>query len=115
MYLTRLLLENPEIRAFPKNEAEGAKPTKARPFDFFSVNAHHYCRQATDYGFELRGVLGRLTAELIARQATIIRVDDTAFEDYLYGSVDGLLMLAKSNVSSFAGGESRECADKGHG
>jgi hypothetical protein len=98
-YLTRLLLENPEIRAFPENERkdEDAKPTKRPAFDFFSVNANHYCRQATDYGFELRGVLGRLTAELIARQGQISRGRDTAFQDFLYGSGDNhLLVLAHS-------------------
>ncbi len=95
-YLTRLLLENPEIRAFPEKEGEEAKPAKRPAFDFFTPNSHHYCRQATDYGFELRAVLGRLTAELIARQGQIIRGKDTAFEDFLYGPGDDLLVLAKS-------------------
>jgi SpoVK/Ycf46/Vps4 family AAA+-type ATPase len=93
-YLTTLLSENPDIKAAKE---EAPLPPRRPAFDFFTPDTIHYCQQVTDYSFELRGILGRLSAELIARQSQISRARNTVFRDFAYGP-DGkrLLSIAKN-------------------
>jgi hypothetical protein len=93
-YLADLLVAHPGLL---KPKEEEAKPAKRPGYDFFTPDTLHYGRQITDYSFELRGALGRLTAELIARQGQISRSRNTSFKDFLYGP-DGqrLLSMAKN-------------------
>jgi len=89
-YLTDLLVANPSLLT-PKDEE--FKPAKRAAFDFFTPDTTFYCRQITESSFELRGVLGRLNAELIIRRPAISKGKNSAFRDFLFGPNDRRLQF----------------------